>query len=203
MLSGVMQTFWQDLSLAARLLRKNPGFTAAAVLTLALGIGANATIFSFADAMLLRTLPVRDAERLVHVYQHRPGSNNAFPLSYADYVDYRAQAQLVRSIGRALSHSPMHLVVDGDPQAVNGAVVTATYFDLLQLQPAHGPLLPARGGSCARSRRASPSSVTGCGSVAWAARPAPSDARSASTIRCSRSSELRHRASPASTTAAS
>jgi putative ABC transport system permease protein len=133
-----MQTLWQDLTFATRFLRKSPGFTIAAILTLALGIGANATIFGFADALLFRPLPVRDAERIVHVYQRRPGSGDSFPLSYADYLDYRTQTRSFTALAAHYDSSPMHLVIDGNPRAANGAVVTSTYFDLLELQPALG-----------------------------------------------------------------
>jgi predicted permease len=133
-----MQTFWHDLALAIRLLRKSPGFAVAAVATLALGIGANATIFSFADALLLRPLRVPEANRIVHVYERRSGSTGAYPLSYADYADYRSQARSFEALAAHYDTSPMHLVIDGDPQAINGAVVTWTYFDLLKVQPAVG-----------------------------------------------------------------
>jgi putative ABC transport system permease protein len=138
-----MRTLWQDLTLAARLLRKSPGFTVAAVVTLALGIGANATIFSFADAVLLRTLPAPDADRIVHIYQQRPGRNDALPLSYPDYLDYRARSQSFDALAAHYPGSPLHLVIDGEPRAVNGSVVTSTYFDVLQLQPALGRLFTA------------------------------------------------------------
>lgn len=133
-----MQAFWHDLVLAARLLRKSPGFTLAAVATLGLGIGANATIFSFADALLLRPLSVPDADRIVHIYQRRSGSTNPYPLSYADYLDYRSQARSFEALAAHYGTSPMHLVIGGDPRAINGAVVTWTYFDLLKLRPAVG-----------------------------------------------------------------
>src|SRR5687768_7591218 len=133
-----MSAVCRDFILAARLLRLNPGFTLGAVLTIALGIGANATIFSFADALLLRRLAVEDTNRIVHVYQRRPGSAAAYPLSYADYLDYRARARSFEALAAHYPTSPMHVVIDGEPQAINGAVVTATYFELLKLNPVAG-----------------------------------------------------------------
>ena len=138
-----MAAIWQDLTHAARLLRKSPGFTAAAVLTLALGIGANATIFSFADAVLLRALPAPDADRIVHIYQQRPGRPESLPLSFPDYLDYQRESQSFEVLAAHYPGSPMHLVIDGEPRAVNGSVVTASYFDVLQLQPAAGRLFTA------------------------------------------------------------
>jgi predicted permease len=138
-----LATFWQDLTHAARLLRKSPGFTCAAVVTLALGIGANATIFSFADAVLLRALPAPDADRIVHIYQQRPGRTDPLPLSYPDYLDYQRESRSFESLAAHYPGSPMHLVIDGEPRAVNGSVVTASYFDVLQLKPAAGRLFTA------------------------------------------------------------
>ncbi len=85
-----MQTLWQDLRYGARMLAKNPGFTAVAVLTLALGIGANTAIFSVVNAVLLRPLPHPDPGRLVRVQY-----NNSFP----DMMDWIEQNQTVEAFG--------------------------------------------------------------------------------------------------------
>ncbi|HYE86291.1 MAG TPA: ABC transporter permease [Vicinamibacterales bacterium] len=134
-----MERLRQDVALAVRFLRKTPGFTLPAVLTLALGIGANTTIFSLTDALLFRRLPVADADRIVHVYQSRPNRPpSPFPTSMPDYFDYREQSRSFDVLSAHYPTSPMHVMVDGDPQSINGAVVTASYFDVVQLQPAAG-----------------------------------------------------------------
>jgi hypothetical protein len=136
-------TFWRDLTLAARFLRRSPAFTAAAVLTLALGIGANATVFSLADATLFRNLAVPDAERIVHIFERRTDAQ-PYPLSYADYRDYSDRVQSYDALAAHYPTSPMHVLFDGEPMSLTGAVVTATYFDVLQLQAAAGRFFNAQ-----------------------------------------------------------
>ena len=137
-----MHAFGHDLLFAARLLKKSPAFALAAVATLALGIGANATMYSLADAVLLRPLAVRDAERIVHVYQRRPQAG-VFPLAYADYFYFREHARSFDAIAAHYPTAPMHVAVDGEPGAATGAVASASYFEVLQLQPALGRFFAA------------------------------------------------------------
>lgn len=134
-----METLRQDVALAIRYLRRTPGFTIPAVLTLALGIGANTTIFALTDALLYRRLAVADADRIVHVYQSRPNwPPSPFPTSLPDYFDYRDQSRSFEVLAAHYPTSPMHVIVDDAAESVNGAVVTASYFDVLQLRPAAG-----------------------------------------------------------------
>ena len=87
-----MEFLWQDVRFGLRMLRKSPAFTAIAVLTLALGIGANTAIFSLADAFLFRPLAVKDADRLTVVAMQTGKETGLDQLSYPDFLDYKQQS---------------------------------------------------------------------------------------------------------------
>src|SRR5215510_11945566 len=132
-----IETLFQDLRYGLRVLRKNPGFTVAAVLSLALGIGANLTIFSFVDAFFLRPLPAREPERLVNA----EGIRNPWPhgfYAYPSYVQYRDHSKSFEALAAHYSTTPLNLVIEGDSRMVNGAVVSANYFSMLGIQPSLG-----------------------------------------------------------------
>src|SRR6267378_1079872 len=101
---SMLETLWQDLKFGLRLLRLNPGFAAAAILSLALGIGANTAIFQLLDAVRLRTLPVKNPEQLVKVnIDHRNGASGNFTsrypdLTYGQWEQIRAQQQAFSSV---------------------------------------------------------------------------------------------------------
>jgi putative ABC transport system permease protein len=120
-----------DLRFALRTLRKNPGFAVVVLLTLALGIGANAAIFSVVDAVVLRPLPYRDADRLVVVWGnlHRPGVEE-IPGSAGEYVDYRDGSRVLEQVA-AYDTVGFNLTGGAAPERVEGAVVTASLFPLL------------------------------------------------------------------------
>jgi putative ABC transport system permease protein len=127
----VINELAQDVRYGLRQLRRNPGFTAVAVVTLALGIGANTAIFSVVDAALLRPLPYQDSDRLVMVWNqlNRLGLNR-FPASYADYYDYKAANKVFDDI---VAFEPAHLdLVGGDqPERLFGVRTSANLFSLL------------------------------------------------------------------------
>src|SRR5262245_52159109 len=135
---GIMQTLWQDLSYAARTLWKNPGFTLIAVITLALGIGANTAIFSVVNAVLLRSLPFHDPDRLVMVWED--ASFAGFPRNTpapANYADWKSQNHVFEDMG-ALVDNSYNLTGDGEPEKIDAYEVTANFFSMLGVKPALG-----------------------------------------------------------------
>src|SRR5687767_11983660 len=120
-----METLWQDLRYALRLLFKNPGFTAVAVLTLALGIGANTAIFSVINTVLLRPLPYKDPDRLVMVWED--DTKGGYPRdtpAVANYVDWRDQNQVFESMA-AMADQSFNLTGVGEPERIEGRRVSA------------------------------------------------------------------------------
>ena len=124
-----------DLKIAIRQLLKNPGFTAVAVLTLALGIGANTAIFSVVKAVLLRPLPFPDSDRLLWVSEGNAKGN--YPISYPNFTDWQAQQTVFEHIG-VYNLGSYSLVGSGDPRNLSAARMTAGAFAALRAQPALG-----------------------------------------------------------------
>jgi putative ABC transport system permease protein len=152
-----MDTLRQDLRHAFRLLVRSPGFTVAAVVTLALGIGANTTIFGFMNALLLRPFPVLDLDHLVSVWERHPqegapggmrgGDQN--PLAVADYLDLRAADVGIESIA-AYRYRDFVVTDAGEPERIPGYLVTPGYFETLGLRPAMGRTFLAEEGTPGR-----------------------------------------------------
>src|SRR6202162_1975766 len=135
-----MGRLWQDLRYGVRMLGKNPGFTAVAVLTTALGVGANTAIFSVVNAMILRPLPVKDPGQLV-VLTEQDQLTPAFSyFSYPDLVDYRQQATALSDI---LSYHLIFSGISAEGKADRAIVsfITSNYFTMLGVEPAVGRLI--------------------------------------------------------------
>jgi putative ABC transport system permease protein len=125
----------QDTRFALRMLRKNPGFTTVAVLTLALGIGANTTIFSIVDAVLLKPLAIHDPDRVMCIEE--PWKGLVMNLSAGDFVDVAAQSTTFESVG-ASSDVSFNLSTPTTPERVAGKLATAGYFDTHGVHPLAG-----------------------------------------------------------------
>jgi predicted permease len=129
-------TALQDVRFALRTLRKNPGYTCAAALTLALGIGANTAIYTIIDAVLLHPIPFAEPDRLVALYQKTPRSGrNSIP--YLNFLDWRKQTQTFESIAGWRSDG-FALSGRGDPEELNGMMVSENFFSVLRIQPLLG-----------------------------------------------------------------
>src|SRR5579864_5732910 len=141
-----IETVWSDLRFGARLLRLNPVFAGAAILSLALGIGANTAIFQLIDAVRLRTLPVKNAQEIARVaIDHRNGASGNFStrypdLTYAMWEQIRRQQQGFSSVF-AWGPTTFNIAPGGEVHNVQGLWVSGEYFETLGVQPALGRLL--------------------------------------------------------------
>ena len=131
-----METFLQDLRFGFRTLGRNPGFAAVAVLTLALGVGANAAIFSVVNAVLLRPLPWSDPDRTVMIWSRWTAFDKTW-VSDGEVNDYRRQTRTLEDVA-AWSDGQVNLTGDGEPERVAAASVTANLFDVLGVAPVRG-----------------------------------------------------------------
>ena len=125
-----METLVKDIRYGLKSLLKQPGFTAVAVLSIALGIGVNTTIFSFINAALFRPLPFPDSHHLVRLWDGNASS-------YPDYVAYRDERKVFSGLA-AYSQRPMNLTVNGASERIYGEIVSGNYFDVLNVKPALG-----------------------------------------------------------------
>ena len=134
-----MDQLLRDIRYGIRGLWKRPGFTAIALIALALGIGANTAIFSLVNAVLVKPLPFDQPDRLVWVWGNiRQGGNRA-SVSPLDYLDYRQQNTTFEQFAASFSFPiPVNLTGDGEPERLTSAVVTGNYFQALGVQPAFG-----------------------------------------------------------------
>src|SRR5712691_12491536 len=139
-----MTNFLGDLKYAIRSLANAKGLTITVVITLALGIGANAAIFSLVRGVLLRPLVNRDESRLIYIQQSAPGNgveNVAF--SVPEIADFRGRVKTVSALGE-FSTISFTMVGVGEPRVVRAGVVDGSYFEVMGLRPVLGRLLDAR-----------------------------------------------------------
>jgi putative ABC transport system permease protein len=130
--------FLQDVRYAFRMLRKNPGFTALVVLTLALGIGANSTIFSVVDAVLLRPLPYPQSDRLMNVLESNPKNGwPRFSASPANFLDWRNQSRSFEKLF-AIGQDESNVTVGDFPEHWVGVAATPGFFEALRVRPQLG-----------------------------------------------------------------
>ncbi len=133
-----MDTLWQDLKYGARQLARNPGFTAVAVLTLALGIGANTAIFSVVNAVLLKPLPFHQPENLVMIWNTWTGAGRG-TISWAEYLDYKQRARGFDDLAAHSSTASMNIAFgEGEPEQVWRVFVTSNLFPVLGVRAAVG-----------------------------------------------------------------
>ena len=132
-----MNSFWQDVRYSLRMIAKAPGYAAIAVLTLALGIGANTTIFSWINSTLLNPIPGLASPSEVVALSLGRGTDNPFPFTYPDFESMRDGQQSFVGI-TAANIAPMSLTGKGKPERVWGMVASANYFNLLGVRPILG-----------------------------------------------------------------
>ncbi|HEV2297370.1 MAG TPA: ABC transporter permease [Candidatus Acidoferrales bacterium] len=141
-----MGSLWQDMRYGIRTLAKNRSFTVIAILTLALGIGANTAIFSMVDTFLLRPLPVKDAARIVVLASQQKGGPLLNQFSMADYRDIKSQTNYTFSDVVGYQIGMDGLSVNGRPDRIMTNYVSGNFFSALQVNPAYGRLfLPSEG----------------------------------------------------------
>src|ERR1051326_5618756 len=135
-----MDTLLQDLKYALRTLARSPGFTAVAILSLALGIGANTAIFTLTNAVFLNPLPVEDPSRVMEVFtvDHATRTTVAnlvrTPMSYLNYKDFRDHSNVFSGLA-AYVFTGVTLTGRGDPKPQFAMLVSANYFDVLGVRP--------------------------------------------------------------------
>lgn len=138
-----MLTILRDLRYAVRQLRKSPGFTATAVLTLALGVGATTAIFSCVYGLLLKSLPFADAESIVEMSETHPQIKGGIVATYPDYEDWRRQQTSFVQLAAysTLNPATVSLVIDGHAEQMNRVLASGNFFSLLGISPLIGRMI--------------------------------------------------------------
>ena len=134
-----MNTLWQDLRYGARLMWKTPVVTLVAIIALTLGIGANTALFSVVNAVLLRSLPYTEGERLAIVWEHRKSGtgNPQNVINLGNFFDWKDQNNVFSDMA-AFFDLNVNLTGDGEPEEVSGQIVTTNLFSLVGVKPIHG-----------------------------------------------------------------
>jgi putative ABC transport system permease protein len=139
-----METLLQDLRYAVRLLQRRPGFTIVAVLTLALGIGANSAIFSIVNAVMLRPLPFKEPERLATLWERNPKEGyEQNPPAVPNFVDWRSRNKSFEQIAIYTFDRKFNLTSGDQPERIEGAQVSPNIFELLGVSPISGRVFSA------------------------------------------------------------
>jgi predicted permease len=133
---NLLETLWQDVRYGFRMLWKSPGFTAVAVLTLALGIGANTALFSVVNGVLLNPLPYPHSEQLVTLHESKPNFNTG-SISYPNFLDWQKENHTLSSMAVSRSYS-FSLTNLGEAEQIPGQFVTADFFSILGVNPVTG-----------------------------------------------------------------
>src|ERR1700722_18750037 len=137
-----MSTLWQDLRLALRMLRKSPGFSTIAVLTLAIGLGANAAIFSVIDAVLLKPLPYNQPERALIIARNAPANSGlpagVFPWGGAEFKAFEKKKDEAFTALAAFRSEFFNLAGHERAERIDGAFVTAGFFQAIGREPLLG-----------------------------------------------------------------
>src|SRR5436309_4277749 len=135
--TNMLSDFWLDVRYGIRMLANRPGFTIAAVLILALGIGANTAVFTFMNSLFLRPLTVPDPERVVRLYGSGQDVRRFDAFSYANYRDLRDRSRSFEALA-AHQHAAAGLSLGGDTENAYGELVTGNYFSAMRVQPVLG-----------------------------------------------------------------
>src|ERR1700739_1397526 len=140
-----MRNLLQDLRFGFRMILRNPGFAAVAIIVLALGIGANTAIFSVVNGVILRPLPYPESDQLVRIWHTPPQKNfpgmNRFSVSAANFVDWKNQNHSFENMAMySFTHADMP--GDGHPEVVRIARVTDGFFSIFEMKPQLGRLFP-------------------------------------------------------------
>jgi len=133
-----LDQLFQDIRYGIRMLRRSPGFTLVTIVTLALGIGAHTALFSVVNALLLQSLPYRDAGGLVYVSEFWPREPMVPAPPSPDFAKWRSQAQLIEDIQAYGGGGALNLIGEGELERIQGTMVTAGFLDLIGVHPALG-----------------------------------------------------------------